>query len=254
MTTGKVLSVADSLIGIVPIIRQNEGGTAMNCETCQELIEDLIDGSISQSDEFTLNTHLRQCLDCESVRQDLSSIVGFCRTQRGQYEAPPNEQALWLRIRNVIETQSNGVPDAAPRRSFFGRLMGQSWELSLPQLASFAIAIVLLVSLATVVGLRRWGSYPVPPSGQQVEASNINDRVWQRRQVINYWNQRVELNKARWSPDMRETFDRNMKVIDQAVADSLNELNRNPHDEISEQMLNESLNDKLALLKEFSDL
>jgi hypothetical protein len=88
----------------------------------------------------------------------------------------------------------------------------------------------------------------------QFEASNANDRVWQRRQVINYWNQRVELNKARWSPEMRETFDRNMKVIDEAVANSINELNRNPHDEISEQMLTESLNDKLALLKEFSDL
>jgi hypothetical protein len=82
----------------------------------------------------------------------------------------------------------------------------------------------------------------------------VNDRVWQRRQVINYWNQRVELNKARWSAEMRETFDRNMKVIDQTVADSLNELNRNPHDEVSEQMLNEAMNDKLALLKEFSDL
>jgi hypothetical protein len=88
----------------------------------------------------------------------------------------------------------------------------------------------------------------------QVEPYNANDRVWQRRQVINYWNQRVELNKARWSPEMRETFDRNMKVIDEAVANSINELNRNPHDEISEQMLTESLNDKLALLKEFSDL
>jgi len=53
---------------------------------------------------------------------------------------------------------------------------------------------------------------------------------------------------------MRETFDRNMGVIDQAVSDSLNDLNRNPHDDVSEQMLNEALNDKLALLKEFSDL
>ena len=226
----------------------------MNCETCQELIHDLIDGSINQTDEFTLNTHLKECLDCESVRQDLSSIVGFCRTQRGQYEAPPNEQALWLRIRNVIEaeTRSEVAVNPGPRRSFLGRLMGHSWELSLPQLVSSTVAIVLLVSLATVVGLRRWGAVPVPPA--HAEASNVNDRMWQRTQVINYWNQRVELNKARWSPEMRETFDRNMKVIDQAVADSLNELNQNPHDEISEQMLNESLNDKLALLKEFSDL
>src|SRR5215218_338231 len=229
----------------------------MNCETCQDLIHDLIDGSITQRDEFTLNTHLKECLDCHGVRQDLASIVGFCRTQRGQYEAPPNEQAMWLRIRNSIEAElpSRRVnTKTETHRSFLSQWLGRSWELSLPQLAASAVAIVLLVSLATVVGLRRWGGYGATAAAPQVEASNVNDRVWQRRQVINYWNQRVELNKARWSPEMRETFERNLKVIDQTVADSLNELNRNPHDEISEQMLNEALNDKLALLKEFSDL
>lgn len=227
----------------------------MNCETCQELIHDLIDGSISQRDEFTLNTHLKECLDCDSVRQDLTSIVGFCRTQRGQYEAPPNEHALWLRIRNSIEADipARATANLERPRSFFGRLLGHSWELSLPQLAASAVAIVLLVSLATVVGLRRWGGYAVPEA-PQVEASNVSDRFWQRRQVIDYWNQRVELNKARWSPEMRDTFDRNMKEIDKAIADSLNDLNRNPHDEVSEQMLNESFNDKLNLLKDFSDL
>ena len=228
----------------------------MNCETCQELIHDLIDGSITQKDEFVLNTHLKECLDCESVRQDLASIVGFCRTQRGQYDAPPNEQAMWLRIRNVIEAElpANVLRNEQPQRSFFERWFSRSWELSLPQLAASTVAIVLLVSLATVVGLRRWGGFSVPGSAPQTEASNLNDRFLQRRQVIDYWNQRVELNKARWSPEMRATFERNLKVIDQAVSDSLNELNRNPHDEISEQMLNESLNDKLALLQEFSDL
>jgi hypothetical protein len=229
----------------------------MNCETCQELIHDLIDGSITQRDEFTLNTHLKECLDCESVRQDLASIVGFCRTQRGVYEAPPNEQAMWLRIRNVIEAEipSRVITSPEPQPSFLNRLLGRSWELSLSQLAASTVAIVVLVSLMTVVGLRRWGGYGDSlPTPTQADASNINDRFLQRRQVIDYWNQRVELNKARWSPEMRETFERNLRVIDQAVADSLNELNRNPHDEISEQMLNESLNDKLALLKEFSDL
>ena len=227
----------------------------MNCETCQELIHDLIDGSISQTDEFTLNTHLKQCLDCESVRQDLASIVGFCRTQRGQYEAPPNERALWLRIRNVIEAEipARVAATPAPRRSFLGRLMGHTWELSLPQLAASAVAIMLLVSLATVVALRR--SSGVPTTVTRVAASNENDQVWQRQQqVISYWNQRIEVNKVRWSPEMRATFDRNMKFIDEAVANALEDLKRNPHDEVSEQMLNEALNDKLALLKEFSDL
>src|ERR1044071_9373928 len=222
----------------------------MNCETCQELIHDLIDGSITQRDEFTLNTHLKQCLDCDGVRQDLAAIVDFCQVHRGEYAAPPNEQALWLRIRNVIEAE-NGRRSAVAQTgsagpSFLSRWLNHPWQLSLPQLAASAVAIVLLVSLTTVVGLRRWGSdtaVRVAPA----YTSNVNDRVWQRTQAINYWNQRVEMNKARVSSEMRETFDRNMRVIDEAVSNSLNDLNRNPHDEVSEQMLNESLNDKLAL-------
>lgn len=230
----------------------------MNCDQCQELIQDLIDGSLSQKDEFTLNTHLKECLDCESVRQDLTSIVTYCHMHRGEYEAPPNANALWLRIRNVVEAENANrplAPNNSRQPSFLGRLLNHTWELSLPQLAASAVALVLLVSLTTVVGLRRWGNEAVTPLVTPAQASSsVNDRVWQRQQTINYWNQRVETNRARWSAEMRETFDRNMRVIDEAVANSLNELNRNPHDEVSEQMLNESLNQKLALLKDFSDL
>jgi anti-sigma factor RsiW len=234
----------------------------MNCDQCQELIQDLVDGSISQRDELILNTHLNQCMDCESVKQDLASIVSFCQMHRGEYEAPPNTQALWLRIRNVVEAENGARAAAAAKAnscqpSFLGRLMGHTWELSLPQLAASAVALVLVVSLATVVGLRRLSGtegITAAVESQVKGAYSVNERVWQRQQAINYWNQRVELNKARWSPKMRDTFDRNMKVIDDAVANSLNELNRNPHDEVSEQMLNAAFTEKLDLLKAFSDL
>jgi hypothetical protein len=228
----------------------------MNCETCQDLIHDLIDGSITQRDEFTLNTHLKECLDCDSVRQDLASIVGFCRTQRGQYEPLPNEQAMWLRIRNVIEAElpNRTVANTESKPSFLARLLGHSWELSLPQLAAAAAAIVLVVSLATVVGLRRFGGYgpttPPPP----VQASNINERISQHRQLIDYWNQRIELNKARWTPDMRASFENGLKSLDETIATSLDELRKHPHDEFTEQMVNDSLNDKVNYLKDFSDL
>src|SRR6185436_10731717 len=231
----------------------------MNCERCQELIGDLIDGTLSGADESTLKTHLNECLDCVSVREDLTAILSYCSAHRGEYEAPPNERALWLGIRNVIEAEMSSAEPVLPvinetprQKSWFSR----SWELSFPQLASLTVGIVLLVSLVTVVGLRRWQTTTPVIVDRLSDSANasITDRVWQRQQVINYWNQRIEVNKARWSPDMRATFDRNMRVIDQAVNDSMNELNRNPHDDVSEQMLNEALNDKLALLKEFSDL
>jgi Putative zinc-finger len=229
----------------------------MNCERCQELIGDLIDGTLSGADESTLKTHINECLDCDNVRQDLSAILGYCRAHRGEYDAPPNEKALWLRIRNIIEAETVGnntvaLREANPQKPPRGGWLSRSWELSFAQLAAFAVATVLFVSVATTVGVRRWSVTPEVMG--TVADANLNDRIWQRQQVINYWNQRIELNKARWSAQMRETFDRNMNVIDQAVSESMKELNQNPHDEISEQMLNEALNDKLALLKEFSDL
>jgi hypothetical protein len=116
---------------------------------------------------------------------------------------------------------------------------------------------VLVVSLGTTVGLRRFDNSRVTTpqlTARDQAASYVRDRMWQQQQAINYWNQRVETNKARWNQEMRDTFERNLKVIDQAVNDSLNELNRDPHDEVSEEMLNAALNEKLALLREFSDL
>lgn len=234
----------------------------MNCEKCQDLISDFIDGSLSQEDQSTLNSHLAECLGCTGVRDELQSLVGFCRTQRGQYDAPPNEKALWLRIRNVVESEARPVAavSAPAGRSSRTNWLSRSWELSFPQLATSAAAIVLLVSLSTAVGLRRWQSggtgSVASPQGTTLSASaaNLGGRLSQQQQSISYWNQRVEFNKARWNPQMRETFDRNLKVIDEAVNDSLDALSKSPHDEVSEEMLNAALNEKLSLLKEFAEL
>ena len=233
----------------------------MNCEKCQDLISDFLDGALSQEDQATLNSHLEECLDCVDVRNDLQAIVSFCRTQRGDYAAPPNEKALWQRIRNVVEAGASPVAVAPARRRLWSDWVSRSWELSLPQLAALTAAIVLVVSLSTMVGLNRIqsgrstkGRTPGQDASLSLAVANVRDRVSQQQQLISYWNQRVEFNKARWSPQMRETFDRNLKVIDQAVNDSLETLSQNPHDEVSEEMLNAALNEKLSLLKEFAEL
>ena len=232
----------------------------MNCEKCQDLISDFLDGSMSQQEQSMLNAHLEECLSCADVRNDLHSIISFCRTQRGEYTAPPNEKALWQRIRNMIESDAAAPAKAAPAERRWSSWVGRSWELSLPQLAASVAAIVLVVSLSTVVGLRRYQSGDAPKSVATDEATlslaaaGLRDRFSQQQQLISFWNQRIEYNKARWSPQMRETFDRNMSVIDAAVNDSMDQLKQNPHDAISEDILNEALNDKVALLKEFSDL
>ena len=117
----------------------------MNCDKCEDLISDFLDGALSQEDQTTLDAHLEECLGCASVRTDLQSLVGFCHTERGQYSAPPNEKALWRRIRNVIEAESGTVTAAPARagRNFWTNWVRRSWELSFPQLAASVAAIAL---------------------------------------------------------------------------------------------------------------
>ena len=233
----------------------------MNCEKYQDLLSDFIDGSLARPDHDNVETHLINCEVCAEARGDLEAIVGFCREHRGEYEPVPNERAMWLRISNTIESE---LAVASPARipagtGWWFRLMNRSWELSFPQVAGAVVVIMIMVAALTTLGLRRFsfgGGSGVQSAGASLalNETSLHDRYRQQQQVIAYWNQRVELNKQRWNPQMRETFDRNMSVIDAAVNDSMQRLKQNPHDEVSEEILNAALTDKVVLLKEFSEL
>lgn len=233
----------------------------MNCEKYQELLSDLVDGIVPSDMRASVEAHLDGCVACAEIRDDFVAIVAFCGDNRGQYEAVPNERALWLRISNVIEAETmSATPDDVPSGSgWWFRLMNKSWQLSFPKLAAAALGLVMVAMMGTMfvagrlgslntAGVRTQGLGPVGSTG------SIDDRYRQQQQAVAYWNQRVELNRARWSQQMRETFDRNMSVIDAAVNDSMLQLKQNPHDAVSEDILNDALNDKVALLKEFSEL
>lgn len=231
----------------------------MNCEKYQDLLSDLVDGSLAADAQQNVEAHLSVCADCAEARDDLSAIVGFCLEQRGEYDPVPNQRALWLRISNMIEVgQTSAMPSTIPADAgWWFRLMNQSWRLSFPQMAAATI-VIMVVSMIGLIGAR---SLNLTGSGirqagfaPSVSSTSVTDRYRQQQQVIAYWNERVELNKARWNPQMRETFDKNLSVIDAAVNESMRQLTQNPQDEVSEEILNAALNDKAELLKEFAAL
>ena len=245
----------------------------MNCEKCQDLLSDFLDGALSTDDSRLFSTHLEECLSCRDAHADFDSILSFCREQRGEYDAPPNERALWLRIRNIIESeQPVAIPAAAHSTlapqpgNWWSRLMGRSWQLSLPQMSAAVSVIAITVALATAFSVQRMQNISAPSARNLETASNapkqsaptalltVDDRVRHQQMEIEYWNKRVQQQMARWSPQMRESFERNLTVINQAVADSRSQLLVDPHDEVSEEMLNSALSEKMQLLKEFSDL
>ena len=57
-----------------------------------------------------------------------------------------------------------------------------------------------------------------------------------------------------WDDRMRLAFDRNLIEIDQAVKDYTMLLEKDPEDEVTVEMLDSALNDKMNLLRQFSEL
>jgi hypothetical protein len=232
----------------------------MDCEKCSDLLGDFLDGTMAGDDHALLSTHLDECLGCACVREEIRAIVTTAAESREHFVAPPNERALWLRVRNTLEAElgaqqravATGSSVGNARENFLSRLMNKRWALSLPQLTAAVVAIVVGVAVVTTVGVQRLTvNEAAKPETMARDARNPNP---EQQVAIQYLMQRVEERKSRWHPRMREAFDRNLSIIDATVSDSLKELNESPHDEISEEALNAALRDKMELLREFSEL
>jgi hypothetical protein len=227
----------------------------MNCEKCQELLSDFLDGTLPVGESAQLSRHLEECVSCAAVRDELSAILTTARESREQLVAPPDERAMWLRIQSTIETDSRTKARAASAsagQGFWSRLGAKRWAFSLPQLATVTAGVAVAVALVTAFGMRtvltRQVETPQPRVARH-QMQSPNDAV-----MIEYLKQRVEQRRTRWDPRMRATFDQNMSVIDETVNEMLKELDERPHDEVSEETLNAAMRDKIELLKEFSEL
>ncbi len=245
----------------------------MNCEDCLALLDDYNDETLSRATRAAVKNHLELCQPCQVFQQDLTVILNSCVAVQEHLEAPPNAQALWLRISNTIEceqqtqvlAEAKSACRAARKIGWWTRTMETSWKLSLQQMVSAVLGVAVVASLLTVIAVQnradfadantaKPGAFWSAGRNQPVRRIEIENRVKQQQQAIDYWNRRVATRRNQWNPNLRSAFDRNLHEIDQVVADYQEQLQSNPEDNISEEMLDSALQDKMQLLREFSEL
>lgn len=248
----------------------------MKCETCQELLSEFIDEQLNEKTVARIKAHLTLCIKCAEIYEDFFSILGVCDSDLPEDVSLPNEQALWCRINNIIATEvkpeiSGVQPTQEEPRGWFSKMWRRSWSLSLSQVASVVLGVAMISSLLTIVGLRNAAS----PNNVSADASmqptlfekvlskvglaetpqQIRERKFQQQQqAVDYWNKRVEVRRAQWDKNVRDAFDRNLNEINQVVTGYHNALQQNPQDELSNEMLDSAMTEKVELLREFSEL
>ncbi|MGI8470471.1 MAG: zf-HC2 domain-containing protein [Pyrinomonadaceae bacterium] len=246
----------------------------MKCETCQELLSEFIDDLLDEKSVARVKAHLTLCAGCAEIYEDFFSILGVCDLDLAAAEIPPpNEQALWCRINNLIEAEIK--PEAVAEQSrkqktggWLSKMWRRTWSLSLTQLTSAIVGIALISSLLTVVSLKNaspsdevnsmqpslfekvLGKVGLVETPQQARERRLREQ----QAAIEYWNKRVEARRAQWDAHLREVFDRNLNEVDQVVTDYNRTLEQNPQGDLSNEMLDSAMNEKVELLREFSDL
>ena len=247
----------------------------MNCGNCQRMISAFLDGELDAARWETATRHMAGCEECARVFDDLDSLVRFTDETFSDEALPPNSQALWCRINNIIETEV--APQLAEERAEAERpgriasLWHSSFSLSPAQLASAVIGVALISSLLTIVAFKNF-STPEDAFAESDGQPSLFERVlanvgfgetpWEKNQrrireqkaAIEYWRGKVLQRRASWNVETRLVFDRNLNEIDKAVNEYTKTLQENPQDTISNEMLDSALKEKMELLREFSDL
>lgn len=221
-----------------------------------------------EKDAESVRMHLCACGECAAFLEELTAMIGVCSESSADELAPPNAGALWCRINNIIESEIDAAKPAGPeppKRRF--------WHFSLPQLGLAVLAIALLSSVLTVVGIRYYaepqsGDFTLRSSAQQTTIERLmarvglidtpqqarDRRIKEQQAAIAYWDARIQARRSQWDKRTREVFDRNLQVIDQSLTNYLVILAEDPDDDLSGEMLDSVLNDKMDLLRDFADL
>jgi hypothetical protein len=241
----------------------------MNCTECQENISSYLDGELDEVGSANMRTHLSVCAGCAKLCEDFSVILESCRDTVPSEMIPPNSHALWCRINNLIESEIKPEVVEEPKKS----LLSRGWNLTFSQAGAAVLAVAMISSLLTVVGIRNY----FEPSGEDFTSRSrasqttfekllskigLTDtpqqarekRIKEQQAAIDYWNKRVQQRRGQWDAKIRDAFDRNLNLIDESVSEYTIILQENPDDDLTGEMLDTVLNDKMDLLREFSDL
>lgn len=250
----------------------------MNCEQCQELISLFLDNELDENISSSVRMHIALCVSCAKICEEFAMILDFCTLDEQEISLPPNSKALWCRINNIIECDiepevRREQPKVEVRAGFLSKVWRNSWQFSFSQVLTAVFGIALISSLLTFVGFTNYTSADgANISANASAAPTVFEkvlgkiglietpeqlrfrRVTEQQATIDYWNKRVEARRTNWDNHLRQAFDRNLNEINQVVFEYDKILQENPQDELSGEMLDSALNEKMELLREFSDL
>jgi hypothetical protein len=219
----------------------------MFCRQYNEAIQELADGTLGPVRRAELQTHLDQCDDCRALAADLQKI----RAAAAALDPVRPPDHVWTRIAHQLQQEGRLTAAPAPRQRYTALL---------------AIAATLVIAIASALFmLRELGPVPVEPQADAPAAAGGNaasDDPVQRitndltvaekhyQSAIDQLEAVARSDDGTIDPQTAAILQKNLQVIDQAIAESRSALQNEPQSAPARDSLFEALRRKVNLLQE----
>ncbi len=224
--------------------------TTNECTAFQDTLPDYLDGTLA--DDGAARAHIVSCESCRALVRDMERIRARAASLPTLH--PPHD--LWAGIEGRIQT----VPqEIASRRPLATRWLSQRWYGA--PLARAAVLVIATASV-TLLATHPWNATTgtgtpaqprttVQPRTSLSPVSNQPARTSEfiYDQQISAMRQILDQRRDRLDPKTVAIIERNLRVIDTAIAESRAALARDPANGFLAGQLDATLNTKLELLR-----
>jgi len=221
----------------------------MACNRYLNSIQERVDGTIGAIRRAELEMHLDACDACRVLLEDLQRIHDAAADLPAL--APPDR--AWLQIAGRLRLEGRITNDTAARPS---RRSYVAW---------LAIAAALVIAAGSAVLLvvpRGTPAFPAqtaaststagePSAGAAVDAVNAVEAAQaQFEKAIEDLEKVAKANQQALDPSTAATIDKNLGIIDQAIADNRVAVKAEPASVAARETLFEALRQKVSLLQD----
>jgi anti-sigma factor RsiW len=209
------------------------------CSSTQRRLSSYLDGQLPPDERGPVSDHLAGCTACQGVARDLERVRATAR-QLGPVDPPDH---IWLEVMGQI--RMSGPQPIAPLVARAVRRRFDVW-----QMAGLAAALLLIT-----MGIYLVQRMQSPPPGNAPAQTSVQSVADELTQALEHYDKAiVQLQTLAASQDsgidpaVAQTIEKNLRVIDRAIADSRAALSSDPQSEPARVGLMEALRQKVGLL------
>jgi hypothetical protein len=241
----------------------------MTHEQAWERLDDFAGGELADAEQGAVRAHLRGCAECRAEVDSLRALLDEARFLPREI-APQRD--LWAGIAARLEPRAPSAGEtprpaeetADPRVIPFRR--GLPWQPPRWLMAA-AAAVVLMIgsSLATLLVVDRGARGGAPDLLDPVAATPPSERATTAlaafapaeqgyQAAIDELAAALDTRRGELAPETAATLERNLAIIDQAIAESRAALERDPGSRELTQMLSAVYDTKVRMLQQAVEL